>query len=161
MTTPEDPMIGDQGQKMERVIQADEALADRIESLRQVIGELTPEVAKIKTEQKSVWGWLKGGGVLIAFDLLVTIAGVIFGIYLHRVQNNNEVLIEQVQNNQTRLNTSIHETCNLYGTFLGFYSDAAKARFVGGPAQYDQLYLTLQSSSDRLQCGTKHVVPGT
>jgi hypothetical protein len=156
-----DPALSPHAEMLADAQSADAALAERVEALRKTLSKLPQEITDLKNEQKSVWSWLKGGGVLIAFDLLVTIAGVIFGIYLHRVQNNNEALIEQVQNNQTRLNTSIHETCNLYGTFLGFYSDAAKARFVGGPAQYDQLYLTLQSSSDRLQCGTKHVVPRT
>ena len=156
-----DPALSPHAEMLADAQSADAALAERVEALRKTLAGLSPEVTKLQSEQKTVWSWLKGGGVLIAFDLLVTIAGVIFGVYLHRVQNNNEALIEQVQNNQMRLNTSIHETCNLYGTFLNFYSDAAKARFTGGPAQYDQLYLTLQNSSDRLQCGTKHVVPGT
>lgn len=140
---------------------ADDSLAVRVEALRKVIADLSPEVTKLQTDQKTVWGWLKSGAGFVAFDIIITIIGIIFGLNIHNVENSNRVLLDQVQGQQSRLNTSIHETCNLYGTFLSFYSDAAKARFAGGPAQYDQLYLTLQNSSDRLQCGTKHVVPGT
>jgi hypothetical protein len=45
--------------------------------------------------------------------------------------------------------------------FLNFYSDAARARFPQGAAAYDQGFTQLQKSSDNLQCGLKHVVPGT
>jgi hypothetical protein len=91
----------------------------------------------------------------------VTVLGVVMGFNLYSVEHQNDALINQIRDQQVRLGVSIHETCNLYGTFLNFYSDAAKARFVGGPAQYDQLYLTLQTSADNLQCGIRHVVPGT
>lgn len=140
---------------------ADDALAQRVEALRKTIADLSPVVSTLQTEQATVWTWLKSGGVLIAFDLLVTIVGVLFGIYLHHVQNSNQTLITQVSANQTRLNVSIHETCNLYGMFESFYSPAARDRFVGGPVLYDKLYIQLQNSSDHLQCGLKHVVPGT
>ena len=164
MTTPDsDPFIGKNvlGETVERIYEADDSLSQRIESLRQTLGELTPEVTRLQTEQKSVWGWLKGGAGFVAFDIVITVIGIIFGLSIHHVENDNRVLLDQVRNQQTKVNTNIHETCSLYGTFESFYSEAAKARFVGGPAQYDQLYLQLQQSGDRLQCGLKHVVPGT
>jgi hypothetical protein len=164
VTTPEsDPLIGvrAEGETVERIQEADDSLSQRIEALRQTLGELTPEVARIQVEQKSVWGWLKGGAGFIAFDIIITIIGIIFGLSIHRVENDNRVLLDQVQNQQDRVNTNIHETCTLYGIFMSFYSDAAKARFAGGPAAYDQGYIKLQGSADRLQCGLKHVVPGT
>lgn len=162
INTASDPALSPQAETLAGIQSAaDDALAARVEALRKTIATLSPEVTKLQTEQQTVWTWLTRGGVLIAFDLLVTITGVIFGFYLHHVQSANEALIGQVKVNQERLNTSIHETCNLYSTFLGFYSDASKVRFIGGPVQYDKLYVTLQNSSDRLQCGTKHVVPGT
>jgi hypothetical protein len=140
---------------------ADDSLAVRVEALRKVISELSPEVTKLQTEQKTVWSWLKSGAGFIAFDVLITIVGLFYGIYLHRIESNNQALLDQTKQQQERLNTSIHETCNLYGMFESFYSDAAKGRFVGGPQQYDNLYIQLQTSADHLQCGLKHVVPGT
>jgi len=146
---------------MERISNADDALNERIEALRQTLAQLTPDVKKLQGEQKTTWTWIKGGAGFIAFDVIITVAGLIFGIYLHHVEEDNHKLLSQVQDNQARLNTSVHETCNLYGTFESFYSDAAKARFVSGPQAYDNLYRQLQVSGDNLQCGIKHVVPGT
>lgn len=139
----------------------DAALSERVEALRQVINELTPEVTALQTDQKSAWNWIRSGAGFVAFDVIITVLGIIYGFYLHHVETDNHQLLNQVQAQQARLNTSIHETCNLYGTFIGFYSDAAKSRFAGGPSQYNQLYITLQDSADHLQCGIKHVVPGT
>jgi hypothetical protein len=157
----DDPMVGPQAAAMERIQKADDSLTARIENLRKTLGELTPEVSKLQQDQRTTFSWLKGGAGFIAFDVFVTVAGLLLGFHLHSVTNQNHNLIEQVQQNQARLDTSIHETCHVYGTFIGFYSDAAKSRFAGGPAQYDQLYIQLQQSSDRLNCGIKHVVPGT
>jgi hypothetical protein len=163
MTTPEglDPVIRPDASALERIQTADDTLAQRVESLRKTIAELSPEVTRIQTEQKTVWAWVKSGAGFVLFDVIITIAGIFFGIHLHNVQNTNNDLIATVQHNQARLDASIHETCNLYGLFMSFYSDAAKVRFAGGPIAYDHGYIQLQSSSDRLQCGIKHVVPGT
>lgn len=163
MTVPvdptQDPHIAEDSQPP--VSDTDNALATRMESLRQTLAELTPEVTKLQNEQKSTWTWLKGGAGFIAFDILVTALGLILGVNVYRVEHQNDALIAQIQQQQVRLGTSIHETCNLYGLFDSFYSDAAKARFAGGPVKYDQLYAQLQVSSDNLQCGLKHIVPGT
>jgi hypothetical protein len=154
MTTPQDPRVGPH-------VEMDNALSARMEDLRQTLAELTPEVTKLQQDQKSTWTWLKGGAGFVLFDIIVTILGIILGINVYNVSHQNDQLIAQLQQQQGRLATSIHETCNLYGTFINFYSDAAKGRFAGGPVQYDQLYVTLQTSADNLQCGIKHVVPGT
>lgn len=140
---------------------ADDALASRIEGLRQTIAQLAPEVTKLQGEQKSTWAWLKGGAGFIVFDIIVTVLGFVLGINVYNISHQKDALIVQLQQQQSRLGVSIHETCNLYGTFISFYSSAARDRFVGGPAQYDLLYVTLQKSADNLQCGIKHVVPGT
>lgn len=158
MTIPEDPHISSQA---EQLSPADVVLSARMADLQKSLNDLTPEVTKLQTDQRSTWAWLKGGAGFIAFDIVVTILGIILGVNVYNVSHDNDALISQLQEQQVRLNNSIHETCNLYGTFLNFYSDAAKVRFAGGPAQYDQLYTVLQTSSDRLNCGTKHVVPGT
>lgn len=156
-----DPHISDHAAVVGQTEYADDTLANRVEGLRQTLAQLSPEVTRLQGQQKTVWSWLKGGAGFIAFDVIVTVLGVVMGFNLYSVEHQNDALINQLQAQQSRLSTSIHETCNLYGTFLNFYSDAAKTRFVGGPAQYDQLYLTLQTSADNLQCGIKHVVPGT
>lgn len=157
-----DPVIHTPPQDHATELQAaDDSLAIRVEALRQVIAELSPEVTRLQTEQKSVWSWLKSGAGFIAFDVLITIVGLMYGIYLHRIESNNEALLGQVKTQQVQLNTSIHETCNLYGLFFKFYSPAAAGRFVQGPVVYDQLYTQLQRSSDNLRCGLPHVVPGT
>lgn len=156
-----DPHISEHAASIEQVNYADDTLSDRVESLRQTLALLSPEVTKLQSQQKSVWSWLKGGAGFIAFDVIVTVLGVVMGFNLYSVEHQNDALINQLQAQQTRLNTSIHETCNLYGLFLNFYSDAARTRFPQGAAAYDQGYAQLQKSSDNLQCGLKHVVPGT
>lgn len=156
-----DPHIAPHAEAVQQLAAVDDTLSNRVESLRKTLSELAPEVTKIRGEQNTVWSWLKGGGILIGFDILVTILGVILGFNVYSVQHQNDALIAQLQQQQGRLNVSIHEACNLYGTFESFYSDAAKARFVGGPVQYDILYKQLQASGDRLECNLKHVVPGT
>jgi hypothetical protein len=162
MTTPtNDPHISQHAATVEKIAAADDSLSVRIEGLRQTLAQLAPEVTKLQSDQKSVWGWLKGGAGFIVFDIIVTVLGIILGFNVYSVSHQNDQLIAQLQQQQTRLGTSIHETCNLYGTFIGFYSPAARERFAGGPAQYDQLYVTLQKSADNLQCGVKHVIPGT
>jgi hypothetical protein len=168
VTTPDsptglepDPHISEHAAAVGQTEYSDDTLSNRVESLRQTLAQLSPEVTKLQGQQKTVWSWLKGGAGFIAFDVIVTVLGVVMGFNLYSVEHQNDTLINQIRDQQVRLGVSIHETCNLYGTFLNFYSDAAKARFVGGPAQYDQLYLTLQTSADNLQCGIKHVVPGT
>ncbi len=145
----------------EQLRMADEAITARMADLQKSLNDLTPEVTKLQTDQKTTWTWLKSGAGFIAFDIIVTVLGIILGVNVYNVSHDNDALISQLQEQQVKLNNSIHETCNLYGTFISFYSDAAKSRFAGGPAQYDQLYTVLQTSSDRLNCGTKHVVPGT
>jgi hypothetical protein len=159
-----DPELG----REKRVASSDVALAERVESLRKTLAELAPTIQTLEkkqgaTEQKqnTVMTWLKGGAGFIAFDIIITILGLIFGLNLAHVNNNNKAVIAQLQAQQATLDSSIHETCRLYGTFMSFYSPAARDRFVGGPGQYDQLYSTLQLSADRLNCGLKHVVPGT
>lgn len=159
---PQDPHIAEEAQPPAATLgEADSALAARMESLRLTLAELTPEVTKLQNDQKSTWAWLKGGAGFIAFDILVTAIGFIIGISVYRVEHQNDALIAQIQQQQARLGTSIHETCNLYGLFESFYSDAAKARFAGGPVKYDQGYVQLQRSADNLQCGLPHIVPGT
>jgi hypothetical protein len=165
MTVPvdpaNDPHINAEAQPPAAMSDVDNALAARMESLRKTLAELTPEVTKLQNDQKSTWAWLKGGAGFIAFDILVTLAGVILGVNVYSVSHQNDQLITQLQQQQIRLGTSIHETCNLYGTFINFYSPASRDRFAGGAAQYNQLYIVLQHSADNLQCGIKHVVPGT
>jgi hypothetical protein len=161
MTTPADPHVNPEVIGDTPIVGPESAIANRMEALRKTLAELTPEVTKLQQEQKSTWAWLKGGAGFVVFDILVTVAGLILGVNVYSVSHQNDALITQLQQQQTRLAVSIHETCNLYGTFIGFYSPAAKDRFAGGPAQYDQLYLVLQKSADNLQCGVKHVVPGT
>jgi hypothetical protein len=163
MTTPADPHVNPEAVEAPpiAVVGPESAIADRMEQLRKTIAELTPEVTKLQQEQKSTWAWLKGGAGFVVFDILVTVAGLILGINVYSVSHQNDALISQLQAQQARLATSIHETCNLYGTFINFYSPAARDRFAGGPVQYDQLYLVLQKSADNLNCGVKHVVPGT
>lgn len=166
MTMPvdptQDPHIAGESQPPAVVMSdVDNALATRMESLRKTLAELTPEVTKLQNDQKSTWNWLKGGAGFIAFDILVTVLGFILGINVYRVEHQNDALIAQIQQQQARLGTSIHETCNLYALFESFYSPAARDRFAGGAVKYDQGYIELQRSSDNLQCGLKHVVPGT
>lgn len=161
MTMPQDPHIAEEAQALAAMSDVDNALATRMESLRKTLAELTPEVTKLQNEQKSTWAWLKSGAGFVAFDIIITVAGIIYGYNLHTVEHQNDAILSQVQAQQVRLATSIHETCNLYGTFINFYSPAAAARFASGPAQYNQLYIVLQHSADNLQCGIKHVVPGT
>lgn len=165
MTTPHetypDPAVSPEAESLINADGNDDALATRVEALRKVISELSPEVVALQKSQKSVWGWLKGGAGFIAFDVLITLAGLFFGLHLRTLSDDNQQLLAQVQQQQVRLGTSIHETCNLYGLFESFYSDAARNRFPQGPMAYDQGYIQLQHSSDNLQCGLKHVVPGT
>lgn len=156
-----DPALSPEAETIANIQAADDALSTRVEALRKVIAGISPEVAKLQTDQKTTWNWLKSGAGFIAFDVLITIFGLVFGFHLHTLINQNQSLLQQVQQTQTRLNISIHETCALYGTFEKFYSDAARGRFVGGPTEYDNLYVQLQTSADNLQCGLKHVVPGT
>lgn len=163
MTDPtQDPHIAEEAQPpVGSLNDVDSALATRMESLRQTLAQLTPEVTKLQNEQKSTWAWLKSGAGFIAFDIIITVLGIIYGYNLHTVEHQNDALLSQLQTQQARLATSIHETCNLYGTFINFYSPAARDRFTGGAAQYNELYIVLQRSADNLQCGIKHVVPGT
>lgn len=168
MTIPEkpvelgpDPHISEHAAAVGQTEYSDDTLSNRVESLRQTLAQLSPEVTKLQGQQKTVWSWLKGGAGFIAFDVIVTVLGVVMGFNLYSVEHQNDALINQLQAQQARLNTSIHETCNLYGLFLNFYSDAARTRFPQGAAAYDQGYVQLQKSSDNLQCGIKHVVPGT
>lgn len=160
MTIPDDPHVSPEA-AVPGPVHADDVLSARVESLRRTLAELAPEITKLQGEQKSVWSWLKGGAGFLVFDIVITIIGVIYGISLHSVEHQNDALITQLQIQQARLGTSVHETCNLYGLFESFYSDAARARFPQGGVAYDQGYIQLQHSSDNLQCGLKHVVPGT
>lgn len=165
MTIPDgpysDPVVSPEAESLASPLVNDDALATRVEALRKVISELSPEVVALQKSQKSVWGWLKGGAGFIAFDVAITLVGLFFGLHLRTLSADNQALLVQVQQQQARLGTSIHETCNLYGLFESFYSDAARNRFPQGPVAYDQGYVQLQRSSDHLQCGLKHVVPGT
>lgn len=165
MTIPDepypDPVVSPEAESLVNPPVNDDALATRVEALRQVISELSPEVTALQKSQQSVWGWLKGGAGFIAFDVAITLVGLFFGLHLRTLSADNQALLAQVQQQQARLGASIHETCNLYGLFESFYSDAARSRFPQGPVAYDQGYIQLQHSSDNLQCGLKHVVPGT
>lgn len=139
--------------------QADAELLAEVQKLTAQVGKLAPEVATLKIRGNKTWSWLKGGIGFIAFDIVVTLAGIVFGvIVLHTadqtaaVARQNAVLIAQVTTNQTKLNTTVHEFCGLYGSFIGFYSTKARDAFVGGPTQYDELYKQLLTSSKDLQC---------
>lgn len=138
---------------------ADAELLAEVQKLTQQVGKLTPAVATLQTKGNKTWSWLKGGIGFIAFDIAVTLIGVIFGaIVLHTadqtadIARQNTALIAQVATNQTKLNVTVHEFCGLYGSFIGFYSTKARDAFIGGPAQYDALYKQLLTSSADLQC---------
>jgi hypothetical protein len=60
-----------------------------------------------------------------------------------------------------QLRTSVHEQCYVDSLFLDFYSAKSRAAAPMGTVAYDQGFIRLQGSADRLGCGLKHVVPGT
>lgn len=106
------------------------------------LAALLTEIRDVKVDQGRSWKWLKRGGGFIAFDVVVTILGLIAGFALW--------------DQQDRIDTTIHETCSLYSLVINSYSPAAAARSPLGPAQYDAVYRQLQISSDNLNCHIKH-----
>lgn len=138
---------------------ADAALLAEVQKLTEQVGKLTPQVATLQTKGNKTWSWLKGGIGFIAFDIGITVVGIIFGIIVLHTAHQTEVtaqqntaLIQRVATNQTKLDTTVHEFCGLYGSFIGFYSTKARDAFIGGPVQYDALYRQLLTSSKDLQC---------
>lgn len=138
---------------------ADAALLASVEALTQQVGILTPKVGTLQQSDQKSWRWIKGGVGFIAFDVVVTLIGVIFGFTVYHIAHDgndlaqqNHDLIQQVAVNQERLNTTVHEFCGLYSTFIGFYNAKSRANFAAGPEAYDRLYAHLIESSKTLDC---------
>jgi hypothetical protein len=136
-----------------------QALTAQVSVLAPQVGKLVPDVTKLQKTDKRNWSWLKSGIGFMAFDIIVTLFGVIFGFSVYRIAHQTEItaqqntqLIQQVAANQARLDTTVHEFCSLYGSFIGFYSTKARDAFIGGPDQYNALYRQLVTSSNDLQC---------
>lgn len=139
---------------------ADLALLASVEALTKQVEKLAPDVTNLKTEGKRSWAWIRGGMGFIAFDVVITIMGIIFGVVVLNIANQSEataasaaLAIHDVQLTQTRIESSIHEQCTLYAEFLSFYSAKAKMVSPQGPEAYDQAFRNLLTSADHLQCG--------
>lgn len=105
------------------------------ESLTAVLAQLT----ELRTQQKwSVRAILGSYGVWL-FDIVLIIVSVI-------------ILTGITQ----RLESSIHETCTLYGFIIPSYRETSRAASPMGPEGYDNFYRQMQVSADNLNCGVPH-----
>lgn len=106
------------------------------------LAKLLGEIREVKVDQGRSWKWLKRGGGFIAFDVVVTILGLLAGLALW--------------DQQGRIDTTIHETCSLYSLFINSYNPASAAKSPLGPEQYNIAFRQLQVSADNLDCHIKH-----
>jgi hypothetical protein len=60
-----------------------------------------------------------------------------------------------------RVNNSIHAQCGLYQLLIPSWRGAPPPGNPVSPAQYRDAYIQMQNTADLLDCGIKHVVPGT
>jgi Tfp pilus assembly protein PilN len=146
MTTP-DPHVNPQV-----------TLDSRVEELRQVTADVVVGAAEIKNDLKTLKTWLAG---LTAFTALLSLLGLVWFFHARSDDQQDDQAITQLQQQQARMDKDFHEICATDAHLLAFYSDKAKQVYFSGTAAYDQLYTDLQTSADNLQCGIKHVVPGT
>jgi hypothetical protein len=137
------------------------------------IDRLSNEMISLKTEQvkdledrvdamlgvrRYYWG-------LGAFGVIVGVLALVFGLVVfnraddaQQLSQQNAKIIAQLQQTQMRLDTTVHEFCGLYDSFLGFYNPRSKTAFQDGPGAYDLLFKKLLTSSDHLQCNLRSPV---
>lgn len=137
---------------------ADAELIHRVEALRTAVDRLAPAVGTLEKKQTRTSKWLKSGSLVIAFDLIVTFAGLYFGASLYHVSTQNDDVLKQLQEVTEKNRSYIEDSCNLYGLVLDGYGSAARDRYAAGPQRYDTLISTIQKSADNLNCGIPHKV---
>lgn len=124
-----------------------EQLIDKMED----VAALLRDLKKVKADQKKTWTWVKGGAGFILFDVLITVLGAIGIITMYGI-------INEVEDQGAKLQTSIHETCSLYGFVIQSYNQMSRDRSPLGPEAYDNFYRQLQGSADRLECHIPHKI---
>ena len=97
--------------------------------------------AEARTKDKTtIFTWLKRGGGFIAFDVVVTIAGLVAGFLLYGV-------VGTVQTQQA-------QPCYFYQLIVNNYDPASPARrlYKGGALAFDQAYLGMYTGALDLGC---------
>jgi hypothetical protein len=102
-----------------------------------------------------------GIGALV-FAIVVAGLGLIFGLIIYNRADNaqelsqqNAGIIRQTRATQSQLDTTVHQFCGLYGSFIKFYSLKSRAVSPQGPDEYDNEFRELLAESNSLQCGLK------
>jgi hypothetical protein len=119
-------------------------------------------IAGLRTDvDKTNSAWRYGVGALV-FSIVVAGLGLIFGLIVFNRADNaqalaqqNAEIIKQQGITQDKLDTTVHQFCGLYGSFIRFYNPKARAVFPQGPDEYDAEFHELLTESNNLQCGLK------
>jgi hypothetical protein len=150
MTEPVDPHI------------SEDALASRTEGIRTALGETVVETAELKDNLDKLQLLALIASVLSALALAMSIIALVFAVHASHKSDQNSKSIDDLSQQQAASITDVQaQQCVTDNHLLGFYSVDARKLYAGGPTNYDQQYLKLQTSADHMKCGLAHVVPGS
>lgn len=120
----------------------DAALAAKLDELTgnlETLNKLVPQVTDLQKSGKRYWKWLRRGGGFIAFDVAITLAGLLFGLQVYHLARDIQVTQQQVLCPQLQL-------------YLGSYSAAGRAHYPQGAGAYDQAFAELRHEAQILHC---------
>lgn len=131
------------------------------ERLRKTTAEVATDAKITKDVTDTHDKWFLWTALALAVILVIAVLALLFALNARSAVREHDDLISQLQQQQGMLAADMRENCSLYSSLYRFYNGPAKDHFADGPAAYDGIYVTLQHSADQLDCGLKHVVPGT
>lgn len=104
------------------------------------LAKLLEDIRNIKVDQGRSWKWLKRGGGFIAFDVVVTIIGLLGGLAMYSA-------IQQIEAVQA-------SSCYFTGLVLNNYDVHSPARlaYKGGPKAYDDAFRGMYAGAVKQGC---------
>lgn len=113
---------------------------DRITGMLKDIKDLKEDKVALTDKQDRSWKWLKRGGGFLAFDVIISIAGLIGGIFLF-------TSIHQIEVQQTN-------SCYFTRLVLNNYDASSPARlaYKRGPKEYDDAFRGMYTGAVKQGC---------
>lgn len=117
-----------------------QTLADDASALLAEVGAMRETADRLATRtRRNEWA--------VALTIIGLTADVILTVFL--ITSNS------------RISNSIHAQCSLYELLIPSWRGAPPPGNPVTPTQYRDAYISMQNTADMLNCGIKHVVPGT